>query len=92
MTGSEKQVQWATEIRMGIVDDLDRPSDAVGQTYRERYGERAGTDVVALFMEWLYSHTDARWFIDHRRSLNGGRALRRMSFNIKDGLEATFDL
>jgi hypothetical protein len=48
LTGTEKQVEWATTIR----------NNAVGKTISQKPTE--------IFWEMIESHTDAKWWIDHR--------------------------
>lgn len=59
LSGSEKQVAWADQIRVGAVADM-----------RERLNSRLSADVVETVLAYwtraALRETDASWWIDHR--------------------------
>lgn len=61
LTGSEKQVAWATDIRHQALVRVARDAQAAGLDA----DPRARHAVVAAFGE----RTEARWWIDHRDTL-----------------------
>lgn len=77
LTGSEKQVAWATEIRDGALADLElvermdasRPS--MGEPADTKFAQRMTLRPAAIaFLRDVYaSRTDARWWIDNRTNL-----------------------
>lgn len=61
LTGSEKQIAWATDIRKDMIDNQ------IMIRVAPQYIEQARRAVIAL----TERHTDARWWIDHRDDWRG---------------------
>lgn len=76
LTGTPKQIAWATDIRRLFVEqdvnDLVASAESVGQTERATlYRSRAAALIAA--------HPDAQWWINNRNNLNAKRILRTLN-------------
>jgi len=75
LTGTEKQIRWAEDIRTGIVDIYNRAlahidynlSDEDDASYIEEFTQRRER-YVRQFAEILDTKTSAAWWIEHRVS------------------------
>jgi len=95
LTGSEKQIAWATEIRSGYIATVEA---ALAWTNSDAYLRYAGSDefrpaIVASLtraLETLAAATDSRVFIDSRR---GGlsKALTGLGWSRDDASQAASD-
>lgn len=65
LTGSDKQVAWAGDIRARFLDLVT--TDEGG--YRLA-GQRASTEMVTHYQAWITGQTQAKFFIDHHRSVD----------------------
>lgn len=63
--GTYKQIAWASDIREGMLRAIDEAEVAPGKAERVR----------GLVRDWASSHTDARWYIDHREQLKSLRSV-----------------
>lgn len=69
LTGSEKQIAWATTIRMGFIRQIDIRKETIEQKLNDpesverakRMLQNMESDVAILL-----SHTEAAWWIEHR--------------------------
>lgn len=72
LTGTEKQVAWATTIRFKIVGNLDKTIEKMRAAMAERGvdtipGEDIGVnDLLTARQYFIDSHTDSRFWIDNR--------------------------
>jgi len=73
LTGTEKQIRWAEDIRAGIVDMYNHAlahidynlADEDDASYIEEFTQRRER-YVRQFSEILETKTAAAWWIDHR--------------------------
>lgn len=74
LTGTEKQIRWAEDIRSGIVNmyegalahiDYELTDDGLSEEEIEAFTQRRER-YVREFAEILDSKTSAAWWIDHR--------------------------
>lgn len=75
LTGSDKQITWASDIRKTWIADIAR-LDGEGRRTMEKRGMLDDPRYVAFVAAWnaefaaiLAEHTDAAWWIDHRGTL-----------------------
>ncbi len=70
LTGSDKQVAWASDIRQQMLDataDLRRQAqEAVAHPERDPHG--TAPVVLAVLDEIVSTRTEARWWIDNRNA------------------------
>lgn len=57
LSGSEKQIVWAEEIRAFFVDYYDTFSPKI---------KTSKPEMINLLRDWLINHTDSKFWIDHR--------------------------
>ena len=67
LQGSDKQINWATQIRAEVYAALDKYSKLIeaDQTAREQ-GKIVARKMFADFREAMTAHTDCRFWIDNR--------------------------
>ena len=90
LTGSEKQVAWAESIRMGFYQvtaaEMERAQEKFARTKDERKERwRKRLEGMTEFRNWIFSHDDARFWIDHRgtfTTIDGG--LLTAELNLSD--------
>lgn len=58
LSGSPSQIQWAEQIRERLIRGLERHISS-GQGMARTAGFQSTRD-------WMLTHTEARWWIDHR--------------------------
>lgn len=72
LTGSEKQIAWATKIRQEFIDNhypFDKPTTT---EMIAGYGYNDFTPVSQdWWMEWLNNHNSSRFWIDKRENFSG---------------------
>lgn len=72
LSGTEKQVAWANTIRMKKVDALNAGIERISKMLEERGlekipGEEVGIKEISDATDYfVHTHTDARWWIEHR--------------------------
>lgn len=62
LTGSEKQIAWASRIRETEIGDLMEKVEK----YKEKYGDKYDYDLAVDAINSVLSHTQAGWWIDNR--------------------------
>jgi hypothetical protein len=83
MTGSEKQIQWATQIQQSFIDGLSNPDGGTFAMLRkigqrrvdaERLTREQYDNLLRLFEDALAKLTaerqEAAWWIDHRNQMH----------------------
>lgn len=65
LTGTEKQIAWANDIRARFIAGLDA-ADAYVVTHTEIRNAEPVIDGLAYIREFIASVQNARWFIDYR--------------------------
>lgn len=78
LTGSEKQVAWATKIRANAIatiteqitqfDEIGQDMVAAGRLTEVQVA--AGREVLTSFRDQILGHTDAAWWIDQRARMD----------------------
>lgn len=77
MTGTEKQIAWATDIRTAAMARLAEYDAALDRIAAE---EPEGAELVAIVRAKIHGETSATWWIDHKAlgtDLIGIRAAKR---------------
>ena len=73
LQGSDKQINWATQIRAEVYAALDKYSKLIeaNQNAREQ-GKIVARKMFADFREAMTAHTDCRFWIDNRGNFGTG--------------------
>lgn len=69
LTGSDKQIAWATAIRAQAIAELDVRRLEMGAVIARDPSQLAAADAIAAALDDLVAERrDARWWIDNRRA------------------------
>lgn len=66
LSGSEKQVDWATTIRTKRLPEIQKRLERLRQDFIDDGQGEAIEPVIAKANAWVLGQTDARWWIDNR--------------------------
>ena len=69
LTGSEKQIKWATSIRRKCVVQLDE--------YTQKAAKDEEREQIINAISLLGTHGDSRWWIDHQDDVTNPRWIRK---------------
>lgn len=70
LTGSPRQVAWAESIRLdGLAQLADHAARVTGHITDPAAQERTTSVVLRILTRIAEAHTDASWWIDHRRGI-----------------------
>ena len=78
LIGTEKQVAWANKIRWDLYestqDTLDKAMEIIqsGRNPERREKRQRAYDECVLFSKWIFSKTEASFWIDHREIFGAG--------------------
>lgn len=72
LTGSEKQIAWATTIRENVTKDLREYVESIHNGTCPYLSRMSKDDIKATedTLDWALGHTESRWWIDHRDNFN----------------------
>jgi len=70
MNGTDKQVEWATQIRDDVMAGLDAARQYNAATLAECPTARDSSAAVEQVTEWFSGNDDANWWIDCRDKLS----------------------
>lgn len=69
LTGTDKQISWAGDIRCRVVDALDAMRHQIAQSAARKPGQdHLVTAVNATIDAHLAEHTEAKWWIDNQHT------------------------
>lgn len=69
LTGTDKQVSWASDIRARVVDALDALRRQIAQSAANKPGQdHLAAAVNATIDEHLAQHAEAKWWIDNQHT------------------------
>lgn len=62
MNGSEKQIEWAKQIKAGMLEQVKTQADQDMAMDNDEQFQRG----MAMITEWINGQTEAKWFIDNK--------------------------